>query len=61
MVLAAKLKLYSVQFNITAAFVHRRVSEDEEIYVHQPRGFYQKGNYHALKLKCTLYGLKQVP
>jgi hypothetical protein len=61
MVLAAKLKLYSVQCDITAALVHGRVPEDEEIYVHQPRGFYQKGNNHVLKLKCTLYGLKQAP
>ncbi len=38
MVLAAKLKLYSVQCNITAAFVHGQVPEDEEIDVHQSRG-----------------------
>jgi hypothetical protein len=61
MVLAAKLKLYSVQCNITAAFVHGQVPEDEETYVHQPRGLYQKGNNHVLKLKRTLYGLKQAP
>ncbi len=61
MVLAAKLKLYSVQCDITAAFVHGQVPEDGEIYVHQPRGIYQEGNDHVLKLKRTLYGLKQAP
>ncbi len=58
---AAKLKLYSMQCNITAAFVHGRVPEDEELYVHQPKGFYQERNDHVLKLKRTLNGLKQVP
>ncbi len=54
MVLATKLKLYSVQCNITAAFVHGLVPEDEEIYAHQTRGFYQKGNNQVLKLKRAL-------
>ncbi len=49
-----------MQCNITAAFVHGRVPEDEEIYVHQPRGFYQERD-HVMKLKRTLYGLKQAP
>jgi hypothetical protein len=50
-----------VQFNITAAFVHGQDPEDGEIHVHQLKGFYQEGNDHILKLKRTLYGLKQVP
>jgi hypothetical protein len=48
-----------VQCNITAAFIHGRVTED--IYVHQPRGFYQGKGDEVLKLKRTLYGLKQAP
>ena len=39
MVLAATLSLHSVQCDVTAAFIHGRVPPDEEIYVHQPRGF----------------------
>jgi hypothetical protein len=61
MVLAAKLGLLSVQCNVTAAFIHRRLHEHEEINVHQPRGFYKGGTIQVLKLKRTLYGLKQLP
>jgi hypothetical protein len=39
MVLAATLNLHLVQCDVTAAFIHGRVPPDEEIYVHQPRGF----------------------
>jgi hypothetical protein len=59
MILALKLKLISVQCNITAAFIHGRVTED--IYVHQPRGFHRGKGDEVLKLKRTLYGLKQAP
>ncbi len=59
MILALKLKLISVQCNITAAFIHGRVTED--IYVHQPWGFHRGKRDEVLKLKRTLYGLKQAP
>jgi hypothetical protein len=36
MVLAKKLGPFSVQCNIAAAFVHGRLPEHKEIYVHQP-------------------------
>ncbi len=39
MVLAAKLNLHSVQCDVTAAFIHGCVPPEEEIYVHQQRGF----------------------
>jgi hypothetical protein len=39
MVIAATLGLHSVQCDITAAFIHGRIPPEEEIYVHQPRGF----------------------
>jgi hypothetical protein len=58
-ILALKLKLISVQCNITAAFIHGRVTED--IDVHQPRGFHRGKGDEVLKLKRTLYGLKQAP
>jgi hypothetical protein len=59
MILAIKLKLISVQCDITAAFVHGRVPPTETIYVHQPRGFHCGKGDEVLRLKCTLYGLKQ--
>ena len=59
MILAAKLGLISVQCDITAAFIHGRVTET--IYVHQPRGFHRGHGDEVLKLKRTLYGLKQSP
>jgi hypothetical protein len=51
-VLAVKLGLLSVQCDITATFIHGRLPEHEEIYVHQPQGFY-KGDRKGLT-KCTL-------
>jgi hypothetical protein len=48
-----------VQCDITAAFIHGRVPSTETIYVHQPRGFYRGQGNEVLRLKRTLYGLKQ--
>jgi hypothetical protein len=59
MILAIKLKLISVQCDITATFVHGRVPLTEMIYVHQPRGFHRGKGDEVLRLKRTLYGLKQ--
>ena len=59
MILAIKMKLISVQCNITAAFIHGRVTET--INVHQPRGFNCGKGDEVLCLKHTLYGLKQLP
>jgi hypothetical protein len=61
MVLAATLGLHSVQCDITAAFIHGQVPPDEEIYVHQPRGFKHGDGTGVLRLKQTLYGLRQSP
>ena len=55
------MNLISVQCDITAAFIHRRVSITETIYVHQPQGFHQGNGNEVLRLKRTLYGLKQSP
>ena len=57
MILAIKMQLFSVQFNITVAFIHGRVTET--IYVHQPQGFNRGKGDEVLCLKHTLYGLKQ--
>jgi hypothetical protein len=61
MTLAVKLNLISVQCDITAAFIHGRVPVTETIYVHQPRGFHRGNGDEVLRLKRTLYGLKQSP
>eukprot|EP00956_Cyclotella_meneghiniana_P035535 scaffold115810_cov49-Cyclotella_meneghiniana.AAC.1 len=58
------LNLHTVQADITAAFVHARLPPNEEVYIHQPRGFISPGTTtksHVLKLKRALYGLKQSP
>ena len=59
MTLAIRLNLISVQCNITAAFIHARVPVTETIYIHQPRDFHQGNGDEVLRLKHTLYGLKQ--
>jgi len=55
------LGLHSVQCDITAAFIHGRIPPEEEIYVHQPRGFKCGDGTEVLQLKQTLYGLRQSP
>jgi hypothetical protein len=59
LILEVLLNLKSKQGDITAAFVHADVEEGENIYVEMPHGFKQKGK--VLKLKKTLYGLRQSP
>eukprot|EP00804_Cyclotella_cryptica_P025289 CCRYP_010373-RB/>CCRYP_010373-RB protein AED:0.34 eAED:0.34 QI:0/-1/0/1/-1/0/1/0/497 len=59
LILEVLLKLKSKQGDITAAFVHADVEEGENIYVEMPRGFRKQGK--VLKLKKTLYGLRQSP
>ena len=59
--LAVKMNLISVHCDITAAFIHGRVSVTETIYVHQPRGFHRGNGNEVRCLKRTLYGMKQSP
>jgi len=59
LILEVLLGLKSKQGDITATFLHANVPEDEEIYVEMPLGFEKKGK--VLKLKKTLYGLRQSP
>jgi hypothetical protein len=49
-----------VQCNITAKFIHALLKPGKEINVHQPHGFKLKEN-HVLKLRRSLYGLRQAP
>jgi hypothetical protein len=44
---------------VTAAFLHAELDEKEKVYVEMPLGFRQPGK--VLKLKKTLYGLRQSP
>ncbi len=60
LIIALKLGYCSAQCDITAAFIHALLPDDEEIYVQQPRGFTHKPD-HVLRLRRSLYGLKQAP
>ena len=58
------LGLKSKQADVTAAFLHATLEEDEKVYVEMPLGFKQRGSngkYKVLRLKKTLYGLHQSP
>ena len=59
LVLEVLLKLKSKQGDVTAAFLHADLSENEKVYVEMPLGFRKPGK--VLKLKKTLYGLRQSP
>jgi Reverse transcriptase (RNA-dependent DNA polymerase) len=49
--------LYTKQVDYTAAFIHAPI--DGDVFVEMPRGFSQKGK--CLKLKKSIYGLRQSP
>jgi hypothetical protein len=51
------LDLATRQVDYTAAFLHAPL--DDEVYCHMPRGYRQEGK--VLKLKRSLYGLRQSP
>jgi len=57
LVLSTILGLSTHQVDYTAAFVHAPMEED--VYVDMPRGFSEPGK--VLKLKKSLYGLRQSP
>jgi len=57
LILSIVLGLSTRQVDYTAAFVHAPMEED--VYVGMPRGFSEPGK--VLKLKRSLYGLKQSP
>ena len=58
LILSLVLGLSTKQVDYTAAFVHAPVGE-KDVFVEMPRGFKQSGK--VLKLKKSLYGLKQSP
>ena len=57
LVLSQKLRLSTAQLDYTAAFPQSVLNED--VYVEMPRGFRENG--YVLKLKKSLYGLRQSP
>ena len=64
LILECLLNLVSKQGDVTCAFLHAHLEEGENVYLEMPRGFQQydrKGNKRVLKLKRSLYGLKQSP
>ena len=63
-ILEVLLDLKSKQGDVTCAFLHADLAPDEEVYVEMPLGFNVKsknGKRQVLKLKKTLYGLRQSP
>ena len=63
-VLEVLLGLKSLQGNIICAFLHADLKENKKVYVDMPMGFAQygkNGKKMCLKLKKTLYGLRQSP
>ena len=59
LILEVLLGLKSKQGDVLAAFLHAKLPDDEHVYVEMPVGFRQPGK--VLKLKKTLYGLRQSP
>ena len=64
LILEVLLGLKSKQGDVTAAFLHADIGEDKNVFVEMPAGFVQRdkhGKKKVLKLRCTLYGLRQSP
>jgi hypothetical protein len=53
------LGLKSVSADVECAFLNAPLDEGEEVYVQMPQGFQQEGK--CLKLRQSLYGLRQSP
>jgi hypothetical protein len=55
-------QLNAKHVDISNAFVHGSLEEDEQIYMRQPSGFKEKGKEGKVcKLQKSLYGLRQAP
>ena len=57
LIISVILGLDTKQVDYTCAFLHASITED--VYGHMPRRFEEQGN--VLKLKRSLYGLRQSP
>ena len=64
LILECLLGLVSKQGDVECAFLHAHLEPEEKVYIDMPLGFKQYGKggrAKVLKLKRTLYGLKQSP
>lgn len=64
LILEVLLGLKSKQGDVTAAFLHADLEPHEKVYVEMPKGFEQydkRGRPKVLRLRKTLYGLRQSP
>ena len=64
LMLECMLGLVSKQGDVTCAFLHAHLPENEKVYIEMPRGFKQydkNGKPKVLSLRRTLYGLRQSP
>eukprot|EP00956_Cyclotella_meneghiniana_P001084 scaffold1265_cov38-Cyclotella_meneghiniana.AAC.11 len=59
LILEILLQFKSKQGDVAAAFVHGKLENHEKVHIEMPLGFRQQGK--VLKLKKTLYGLRQSP
>ena len=59
LILEMLLGLKSKQGDVTAAFLHADLDDNEKMFVRMPQGFRKEGKF--LKLNKTLYGLRQSP
>ncbi len=60
LILECILVLCSKQGDITCAFLHAKLGKNETVYIEMPQGFKQYDK-QGMKLKQTLYGLRQSP
>ena len=57
---ALQLGLKTRQVNFLLAFIQEKLPKEKEIYIEPPEGFFNKdGKDVVLKLKQSLYGLKE--
>ena len=64
LIIEAILKLKSNKCDITAAFIHAKIEENEKVFLEMPRGFEQydkRGKRRVPRLKKTRYGICQSP
>ncbi|KAL7524697.1 hypothetical protein ACHAXR_002241, partial [Thalassiosira sp. AJA248-18] len=64
LILECLLGLVSKQGDITCAFLHAHLEEDEKVFLRMPQGFKQydkRGNEKVFSMNRSIYGLKQSP
>ena len=59
LILEVLLKLTTKKGNVTAAFLYTDLNEEKKVYIKMPVSFKKEGK--VLKLKKTIYDLKQSP